>query len=545
MSEVRIDRETFLAYLSAYIAAFDSLALKFEEIYQTDVERFYLIAIRSKGYSHCIMNDGSILRDYKTKRIFGVLLAADEDDILRNKVEKILYRFDEPFKDFVKKPTMKAMQILQSKYSSSYSDNDKTQAGVYIPVYLAINKHGTDADVGEFQSVLQWISENIKFHEKNGNDVIQQIIEEVPITYALSKVDEKAWKICKLLKDGHDLISAALPVETILTGRDNKWEGGEMFRELMKYKESGGKENVDFYRMSIMLSAFSFIAQYFGFSPTSLLKDINLNKEEQRVIAKVLFFRAYRSRYIDNLHEISWYVALNEYFTAATFYMLLKSIKQAKQYFEDNNNETIFSQIQYYREEKERQDEELERLRKELQEEREKNDLLRQQLQSQGAGATTDTKPFMEEISALNRQVKELREELETEREKTDELNRLREFVFSIQSEYVPESDETDLKDLTKGKKIVVIGGHINWRNKLKKKYPAIVTMDGHNAASDFGPLSSADLVLLNTFNMSHKVYYKVIEMLRKGTAKFDYIGRSTNQELYEKEIADIIKKYG
>ena len=150
----------------------------------------------------------------------------------------------------------------------------------------------------------------------------------------------------------------------------------------------------------------------------------------------------------------------------------------------------------------------------------------------------------MEEISALNRQVKELRGELDTEREKTDELNRLREFVFSIQSEYVPESDETDLKDLIKGKKIVVIGGHINWRNKLKKKYPAIVTMDGHNAASDFSPLSSADLVLLNTFNMSHKVYDKAIEMLRRGTAKFDYIGRSTNQELYEKEIADIIKKY-
>lgn len=542
MSNVRIDWETFLAYLSAYVAAFDNLAQRFEEIYRTDIERFYLKAIRSKGYSNCIMNDGSILRDYKTKRIFGVLLAADEDDTLRNTVEGILYRFDESFKNFVKEPTRKALRIAE--YEKSYADNDKVQAALYFPVYLAINEHGTDADIGEFQFILQSISEDIDFHEKNGNSVIHQGIREMSVSYALSKVDDKAWKICKLLKDGHGLISAALPIESIMTNRDNEQEGGEMYRELFNYRESGSKGNADFNRMSIVFSAFSYIAQYLGFSPTSLLNGISLNKEEQLIIAKSLFFRVYHSRYIDSLQNIGWNVDLNEYFTAAAFYMLLKSIKQAKQYFEDNNNETMFSQIQYYREEKERQDDELNRLRKELQEEREKNDLLRQQLQSQGTGTATDTKPFMEEISALNRQVKELREELDTEREKTDELNRLREFVFSIQSEYIPESDETDLKDLIKGKKIAVIGGHINWRNKLKKKYPAIVTMDGHNATGDFISLSSADLVLLNTSNMSHTVYYKVIEMLRKGTARFDYIGRSTNQELYEKEIADIIKKY-
>lgn len=544
MSNVKIDRETFLVYLSVYVSAFDNLAQKFEEIYQTDVERFYLKAIRSKGYRHEILNDSSILDNYKQKRIYGVLLAAEEDDTLRNNIEAILYRFDKSFEQFVKKPTMKAMQTLQLNYRK-YSDNDATSAATYFPVYLAINKYGTDADIGEFQFVLNLISEVTDLREMNRNNSFQKAIREMPNPFTIVEIDDKAWKICRRLKDGHDLFRAVLPLEHILTDSDNQYEGGEIYSELLRYMERGDKEKKDFHQMSIMLSSFANIAQYFGFSPTAFLRGINLNKEEQQMIAKTLAFPFYNSiLYRENTGKIFCSIALTEYFVATAFFVLLKSIKQTKQYFEDNNNETIFSQIQYYREEKERQDDELKKLRKELQEEREKSDLLRKQIQTQGVGATTDTKPFMEEISVLNRKLKELQEELGAEREKTDELNRLREFVFSIKSEYIPESDETDLKGLIKDKKIVIIGGHILWRNKLKDKYPSIITMDGHNATSDFSSLSNADLVLLNTSNMSHTVYYKVIEILRGGTTKFDYIGRSTNQELYEKEMADIIKKH-
>lgn len=540
MSEVRIDRETFLVYLSVYVAAFDNLAQKFEEIYQTDVERFYLKAIRSKGYRHGILNDSSILHSYKEKRIYGVLLAADEDETLRNTVEDILYHFDKSFEKFVKEPVMKTLEKLKFEYRKSHSDNDKQHAALYFPVYLAINEHGTDADIGDFQSILQDISKNLDFHEENGDDTLQQIIREMPNPLTLIKMNHDAWRICKLLKNGQDLFRATLPLEHIMTDRDNELAGGTIYSELFRFRGKGNEEKLDFYHMSVALSSFVIIAQYFGFSPSIFLADINLSKEEQFVIVKSLVFWYYNSPYGND----SLPVSLKDYFIATAFYMLIKSIKQTKQYFEDNNNETIFSQIQYYREEKERQDDELNKLRKELQEEREKNDILRQQLRSQGTGTATDAKPFMEEISSLNRKVKELQMELDVEKEKTDELNRLREFVFSIKSEYIPESDETDLKGLIKDKKIIIIGGHILWRNKLKNKYPAIITMDGHNATSDFSPLSNADLVLLNTSNMSHTVYYKVIEILRKGTARFDYIGRSTNQELYEKEIADIIKKH-
>lgn len=257
MSNVKIERETFLVYLSVYVSAFDNLAQKFEEIYQTDVERFYLKAIRSKGYSHPIMNDSSILYSYKQKRIYGVLLAADEDDTLRNTVEGILYRFDKSFEKFVKKPTMEAFQTLQLNYHKSYSENDKIQAAIYIPVYLAINEYGTDADIGEFQAALKWISEDINTHEQYRNDSTQEAFKEIPVAFALTEMDDKVWKICKRLKDGHDLFKATLPTEHILTNRDNRFEGGEIYSELLRYMERGNEEKEDFCQMSIALSSFA------------------------------------------------------------------------------------------------------------------------------------------------------------------------------------------------------------------------------------------------------------------------------------------------
>ena len=96
-----------------------------------------------------------------------------------------------------------------------------------------------------------------------------------------------------------------------------------------------------------------------------------------------------------------------------------------------------------------------------------------------------------------------------------------------------------------KQKKLVVIGGHIEWRNKLKAKYPNIMVVDGHNAGSDFSMLINTDIVLLNVSNMSHSVYYKAINILRSNKIRFDYLGRTINQELYEQEIRSILEKHG
>ena len=136
-----------------------------------------------------------------------------------------------------------------------------------------------------------------------------------------------------------------------------------------------------------------------------------------------------------------------------------------------------------------------------------------------------------------------MKKELEAEKEKTNELNRLREFVFSIQSSQDIAKADVSLKDLIAGKRIYIFGGHINWRNKMKTNYPSLNILDGHQESFDEQILLNADMVLLNTSNMSHSLYYKVIDVLRKNKIPFDYVGKYTNTELLENEIAEILQR--
>ena len=107
----------------------------------------------------------------------------------------------------------------------------------------------------------------------------------------------------------------------------------------------------------------------------------------------------------------------------------------------------------------------------------------------------------------------------------------------------LPES-KTALAELVKGKKIVVIGGHINWQKKMKAMYPDMIIIDGHLANVDIAMFKNADLVLFNTANMSHKLYYKLIDAFRSNGIVYDYLGRITNSALLEQEIAYLIEKH-
>ncbi len=42
---------------------------------------------------------------------------------------------------------------------------------------------------------------------------------------------------------------------------------------------------------------------------------------------------------------------------------------------------------------------------------------------------------------------------------------------------------------------------------------------------------------------MPHKVYYKIIDYVREKKIKFNYLGRSVNQELLEAEMIDILRE--
>ena len=99
------------------------------------------------------------------------------------------------------------------------------------------------------------------------------------------------------------------------------------------------------------------------------------------------------------------------------------------------------------------------------------------------------------------------------------------------------------LKELINGKKIIIIGGHIDLRNKLSEKYKDLIIIDGHNVNFDESVLRTADFVILNTSNMSHSMYYKVMPVLKNASIHFDYIGKYTSLEKLEAQICDLLQK--
>ena len=146
-------------------------------------------------------------------------------------------------------------------------------------------------------------------------------------------------------------------------------------------------------------------------------------------------------------------------------------------------------------------------------------------------------------IAIKNKEIEKLKQELKKAEAKNKEVDLLREMVFEIKMCDLPES-KTSLVELIKGKKIVVVGGHVNWQNKMKAAYPDMIILDGHLANVDIAMFKDADLVLFNTANMSHKLYHKLIDAFRSNNVEYDYLGRITNSALLEQEIAYLIEKH-
>ena len=239
-------------------------------------------------------------------------------------------------------------------------------------------------------------------------------------------------------------------------------------------------------------------------------------------------------------------VTIDSYVAACIFYFLMERIADGKKLYFENNNETMYSHVSALETRIEEQKSELNEQKETIAKKDEEIAILHNEIEVLSSAASKEDKailkPYLDENAQLRKQIRELENKIYAEESKTTELNLLREFSFDIKSNY--ESKETvALGSIIEGKKIIVIGGHINWRNNLKKKYPAIQVYDGHVETADLKPLETADFVFLNVSNMSHGMYYRVIDVLRKGDVPFDYLGRTINQELYEKEMADILQK--
>ena len=116
-----------------------------------------------------------------------------------------------------------------------------------------------------------------------------------------------------------------------------------------------------------------------------------------------------------------------------------------------------------------------------------------------------------------------------------------RNFAYKSDQE-IPKIADENLAEMQKAiadKEIVIIGGHINWINKLKKMFPKwmFIHPDSYKGV-DGKMLENKEHVYFFTDYMNHISYVKFIAAVRERKIPFGYLG-SRNVELLVKQIYD------
>lgn len=538
-----IEKELFLVNLAQLMFDIPVLINEFEKIYQENPLRYYRAAMSSKYYDHPTLNDGNLMGDIAIKRAFGVLLAAEDNIQLQERVEGIFYSYDKRLKRMIQEQSRDLVERLEDdlyKKSSALSS--------HIFAYLLLNHHdGTHTPVLNY--LVNCASRTDELCEKRGGTTSLRAYLESnsdPFEY-IEFSSDYVWKVIKETLSFKDIMSMTMAYEYDLGVRHDEPYNPKIKELIVKcpkndpcYREIQEAQN--------LIWAFGTSVNLNGLASIRLFFNKAITKTEQKVLLKEYSWMHKQQRNLPGNRRSKVKLQLDTYVALLLLHFWVQNEVEVKKTFFENNNETMFSHVSVLNDRIEQLQQEKEELLRQLDKLREEAGVLRGEIESFITTAQREEKgnrlPYLGEISLLKKEKLALEKQLTEEQERTKELNLLREYAFAVQSEYVPDEIAVNLEKIVEAQKIVIIGGHINWRNNLKKKYPLIITMDGHLATADFSVLKTADFVFLNVSNMSHSVYYKVMNVLRMSSVPFDYLGRTINQELYEKEMADILLRH-
>lgn len=120
-----------------------------------------------------------------------------------------------------------------------------------------------------------------------------------------------------------------------------------------------------------------------------------------------------------------------------------------------------------------------------------------------------------------------------------EELIALRNYVYGLSQEAPPITEDKleDMKCSIAEKSVIIIGGHINWINKLKKEFPSWRYLDANiSRANDSKLVEGADMVYFFTNHLSHGTYGKFVKLVRENRIPFGYM-HSVNMESLVRQV--------
>lgn len=148
-------------------------------------------------------------------------------------------------------------------------------------------------------------------------------------------------------------------------------------------------------------------------------------------------------------------------------------------------------------------------------------------------------KQLRNQYAALNQAKKESDNLVVKYKNDREELIALREFAYKLEQE-APEIAEVSLEEMKVAiadKAFVIVGGHVNWVNKLKTEFPkwSYVLPSAYKTV-DASSLENKDMIFFFTDHISHVAYGKVIGIARERKIPFSYL-HGVNMEQIIRQI--------
>lgn len=519
------------------------------EFYKENKLELYELAKSSPYYKHTIFGDKRLYSEITMRRIFAVLLVAKERDDARELLISLFKNCPktQTLVQYIEKGNLNGCEKILNLALRSYENIDRNLV-VTTCLYYTYLFYGDLSSNNFAKTLFEYIYQKTYTRFLDCPSLNKNRIDSIKVHDHVTLIRE-CRKAFEYIQSGEQVVE----IIDIVNGISNPAVQSKLLAMEMTlddvvkiapaYKELLSTKRTDIH--GDMANAMAFIHElcavfeYNDLSISSYFQDIKLTEEDKTAIVKIIAECSLKT----GNSRITFY----DYIKFTCFYIITKIFKETKDFYMTNNPESEFFELQHII----NQNEILSKMLSELENKNSiaiaENDRLNSiiaELKKPKAENHEDIlRPYLQEIELLKAKVSSLQSTLETKEKESLELYRLRELAFDLkQGDYVPESKK-ELSDLLNGRKVVMVGGHINLRNKLSEKYPALTILDGHNASVSDSVFANADLVLFNTSNMSHTVYYKVIEVLRTHGIKFDYVGRVINPELFENELVRIVEK--
>ncbi len=530
--------DLFYMYVAGHITAIPVLRDYLNELYETNKIAFYDKAKASPYYDATYITDSPLEKEVSMKRVFGILLYSEQDEQLQSQICKAIIKYNKSFAFFAKSYSLEQLAIFFKKDAAAKCSDksfDELNAPLYLVGYIVYCNHGlAKKDKPSVKLLHDAIASDITKRESYDRNGFLRFVENFNISKHFA--DNKTLREFFATAKSSNILCGLLDSMDAL--QNNKSHVTATASKLIKTFGSCPDEETDSSAYTSLLATRIF--SLYGKSITLASQDIRFSNEELEQLHKITAMCTLVKK-----SDTSGIVHVDDFVQALWIAMLVKTLRQERDFYFKNNSETQFFELRNLEREVAQLQAQLSDHEQLSQEAHAHAAALNEQIALLNAELAKDTKdaakPLLGEISHLNSRIAVLESKLQEEAEKNAELARLREFVFNMQQGSDIQIEEVSLEKLIDGKRIYIFGGHINWRNKLKQKYPKLEVLDGHNVSFDEQKLLGADMVLMNTSNMSHALYYKIIEVLRKNNIPFDYLGKYHNPELLEKEIAETL----